>query len=140
VYFPASPPFIQFLGVVEVCIGRQPWDWVGRDHTQLFCDIFYLENGEKPEPGWDANYVYAMLPKTKGHLTKSSRVIRPTSTPFWRKAYVDLQRGRRLPRGRLDRRGHAHPQIYKMSSTLWLRTAVAPGAQSCPLGWACGLY
>ena len=29
-----------------------------------------LENGVKPEPGWYANYVYAMFPRMKSHLTK----------------------------------------------------------------------
>jgi hypothetical protein len=29
-----------------------------------------LESGMTPEPGWYANYVYAMLPRTKAHLKK----------------------------------------------------------------------
>jgi hypothetical protein len=50
-----------------------------------------LENGVKPEPGWYANYVYAMFPKTKGHLTKKCEGYKAESTPFrkhGRKAYV----------------------------------------------------
>jgi hypothetical protein len=50
-----------------------------------------LESGVMPEPGWYANYVYAMLPRTKAHLTKKCEGYKADSTPFrkhGRKAYV----------------------------------------------------
>jgi hypothetical protein len=50
-----------------------------------------LDNGTKPETGWYANYVYAMLPRTKGHLTRKCESYKVDTTPFrkhGRKAYV----------------------------------------------------
>jgi hypothetical protein len=50
-----------------------------------------LESGMTPEPGWYANYVYAMLPRTKAHLKKKCEGYKVDSTPFrkhGRKAYV----------------------------------------------------
>jgi len=41
-----------------------------------------LEKGSKPEPGWYANYVYAMLPKTKPHLADKCKAYKRDTTPF----------------------------------------------------------
>lgn len=50
-----------------------------------------LETGTKPEAGWYPNYIYAMLPKTKPHLTRKCHSYQAETTPFrkhGRKAYV----------------------------------------------------
>jgi hypothetical protein len=72
---------------------------IGLDEMTRNCsDIFLtwskfpdLQNGVLPEPGWYPNYVYAMLPKTKKHLTQKCEAYKAASTQFrqnGRKAYI----------------------------------------------------
>jgi hypothetical protein len=69
-------------------------DYVTRNSSAIFLTWSKfpdLENGVKPGSGWYPNYVYAMLPKTKAHLTKKCQGYKADSTPFRRhgkKAYV----------------------------------------------------
>jgi hypothetical protein len=98
--FVTSPPLIQFFGVVgssKLVLADNPG--IGLDDTTRNCSAIFLtwsefpdlENGVKPEPGWYSNYVYAMLPKTKPHLTKKCQGYKADSTPFrkhGRKAYM----------------------------------------------------
>lgn len=95
-----SPPFIQFFGIVDtskLTLAENPG--IGLDNTTRNCSAIFLtwskfpnlENGVKPETGWYPNYVYAMLPRTKPHLTKKCQDYKADSTPFrkhGKKAYV----------------------------------------------------
>jgi hypothetical protein len=98
--FPISPPLIQFFGLVDTAkyilaendeIGL---DTVTRNSSAIFLTwskFPELENGTKPVAGWYPNYVYAMLPKTKPHLTKKCEGYDEATTPFrkhGRKAYI----------------------------------------------------
>jgi hypothetical protein len=98
--FVTSPPLIQFFGVVDTakfvladCPGIG-LDYITRNSSAIFLTWSKfpdLENGVKPESGWYPNYVYAMLPKTKPHLTKKCQGYKADSTPFrshGKKAYV----------------------------------------------------
>jgi hypothetical protein len=98
--FVTSPPLVQFFGAVDtskLVLTDNPeigLDCTTRNSSAIFLTWSRfpdLENGVKPEPGWYANYVYAMLPKTKGHLTKKCHGYKVDSTPFrkhGKKAYV----------------------------------------------------
>ncbi|KAN0072518.1 hypothetical protein V8E54_009447, partial [Elaphomyces granulatus] len=95
-----SPPLIQFFGIVDtskLTLAEKPG--IGLDNTTRNCSAIFLtwskfpnlENGVKPETGWYPNYIYAMLPKTKPHLTKKCQDYKADSTPFrkhGRKAYI----------------------------------------------------
>jgi hypothetical protein len=94
------PPLIQFFGIVDtsrLTLAENPG--IGLDNTTRNCSAIFLtwskfpnlENGVMPETGWYPNYVYAMLPKTKPHLTKKCQDYKADSTPFrkhGRKAYI----------------------------------------------------
>jgi hypothetical protein len=98
--FPTSPPLVQFFGVVDtnkLVLADNPE--VGLDETTRNCSAIFLtwpkfldlESGKNPEPGWYANYVYGMLPRTKPHLTKKCEDLKANTTPFrkpGRKAYA----------------------------------------------------
>ncbi|KAN0068311.1 hypothetical protein V8E54_013507 [Elaphomyces granulatus] len=95
-----SPPLIQFFGIVDtskLTLAKNPG--IGLDNTTRNSSAILLtwskfpnlENGVKPETGWYPNYIYAMLPKTKPHLTKKCQDYKADSTPFrkhGRKAYI----------------------------------------------------
>jgi hypothetical protein len=94
------PPMIQFFGVVDTkkfVLADNPN--IGLDETTRNCSAIFLtwtkfpdlQNGIMPESGWYPNYVYAMLPKTKKHLTQKCEGYKTTSTQFrqhGRKAYI----------------------------------------------------
>jgi hypothetical protein len=94
------PPMIQFFGVVDTrkfVLADNPS--IGLDETTRNCSAVFLtwskfpdlQNGVLPESGWYPNYVYAMLPKTKKHLTQKCEGYKAASTQFrqhGRKAYI----------------------------------------------------
>ncbi len=98
--FPTSPPQIQFCGIVDTTkfvLADNPS--VGLDETTRNSSAVFLtwskfpelDNGTKPEAGWYANYIYAMLPRTKSHLTRKCESYQVNTTPFrkhGKKAYV----------------------------------------------------
>jgi len=91
---------IQFFGVVDTrkfVLADNPN--ISLDETTRNCSAIFLtwskfpdlQNGVLPEPGWYPNYVYAMLPKTKKHLTQKCEAYKAASTQFrqhGRKAYI----------------------------------------------------
>jgi len=100
------PPMIQFFGVVDTkkfVLADNPN--IGLDETTKNCSAIFLtwskfpnlQNGVMPESGWYPNYVYAMLPKTKKHLTQKCEAYKAASTQFrqhGRKAYIRGYDGR----------------------------------------------
>ncbi|KAN0068588.1 hypothetical protein V8E54_013312 [Elaphomyces granulatus] len=94
------PPMIQFFGVVDTrkfVLAENPN--IGLDETTRNCSAIFLtwskfpdlQNAVMPESGWYPNYVYAMLPKTKKHLTQKCEGYKAASTQFrqhGRKAYI----------------------------------------------------
>ena len=60
-------------------------DKVTRNSSAIFLTwskFLELENGSMPAAGWYANYVYAMFPKCKPHLTKNGSPTRTRPLRF----------------------------------------------------------